>query len=128
MRGTVFKEQLQFDPEIEKTTRRNNAKAREEKRLARLAQQAGPFVSIPTTSSFIPRESPRGSPQSSIPSSSGSERVVVMELEDEEPQNALPCWTSPRRLARIGRQDTKQIEMKSGTIQLVTDSSSLFWS
>jgi len=34
MRGTVFKEQLQFDPEIEKTTRRNNAKAREEKRLA----------------------------------------------------------------------------------------------
>jgi len=43
-----------------------------------------------------------------------------MELEDEEPQNALPCWTSPRRLSRIGRQNTKQIEMKSGTIQLVT--------
>jgi len=116
MRGTVSKEQLQFDPKIEKIARRNNAKAREENRLARLAQQAGFSVSIPTTSSSIPR----GSPQSSTPSSPGSERVVVMELEDEEPQNALLCWTSPRRLARIGRQNTKQIEMKSGTIQLVT--------
>jgi len=89
MRGTVSKEQLQFDPEIEKTVRRNNAKAREEKKLAILAQQVGSSVSIPITSSSIPRESPRGSPQSSAPSSLG--RVVVMELEDEERQNALPC-------------------------------------
>ena len=40
--------------------------------------------------------------------------------EGDEDQNALPCWTSPRRLAGIGRQNTKQTEMKSGTIQLVT--------
>jgi len=116
MRGTVSKEQLQFDPEIEKTARRNNAKAREEKRLARLAQQARSSVPTPTTSG----STPRGSPHTSAPSSPRSERVVVMELEGEEPQNALPCWTSPRRLSRIGRQNTKQIEMKSGTIQLVT--------
>jgi len=120
MRGTVSKEQLQFDPEIEKTARRNNAKAREEKRLARLAQQVGTSSSIPTSYGSIHRESPRGSPQSSAPSSPRSERVIVMELEDEEPQNALPCWTRPRRLAGIGRPNTKQTEMKSGTIQLVT--------
>jgi len=44
MRGTVSKEQLQFDPEIEKTARRNNARAKEEKRLVRLAQQAGSSI------------------------------------------------------------------------------------
>jgi len=124
MRGTVSKEQLQFDPEIEKTARRNNAKTREEKRLAKLAQQSGSSGSIPTTSHSIPRESPRGPPPLS-PRSVDEEGIIMNHQqlpppEGDEDQNALPCWTSPRRLAGIGRQNTKQTEMKSGTIQLVT--------
>jgi len=109
MRGTAPEEQLLFDPEIEKTACRNNSKTKEEKRLARLALQEGTFSPIPSSS-----------PQSSPPSSPRSERVVVMELEDGEPQNALPCWVSPIRLDRLGNQNIKQVEMKSGTIQLVT--------
>ena len=121
MRGTVSTEQLQFDTEIEKTARRNNS---EEKRLARLAQQAGTSSSIPTSYGSTHRESPRESLESSPPSSPKSveeEDIVMEHLTDGEPQNALPCWTSPRRLACIGRKNTKQTEMKSGTIQLVTD-------
>lgn len=115
MRGTVSKEQLQFDPEIEKTARRNNAKKREERRLARLAQE-GTSGSISTPSGSVHTVSSGESPHSSVPSSPRSERAVIMELEDGEPQNALPCWVSPRRLARLGNQTIKQVEMKSGTI------------
>jgi hypothetical protein len=68
MRGTVSKDQLQFDPEIEKTARRNNAKTREAKRLARLAQPET-SGSIPTPSGSVHTESPSGSPNSSAPSS-----------------------------------------------------------
>jgi hypothetical protein len=59
MRGAISKDQLQFHPEIEKTARRNNAKTREEKRLARLAQE-GISGSIPTPSGSVHTESPRG--------------------------------------------------------------------
>jgi hypothetical protein len=68
MRGTVSKDQLQFDLEIEKIARRNNAKTREAKRLARLAQPET-SSSIPTPSGSVHTESPSGSPQSSAPSS-----------------------------------------------------------
>lgn len=124
MRGTISKEQLQFDPEIEKTARRNNAKTKEVKRLARLAQQSG-------SSSSFPRESPRGSPQLSPPPSPSSvdeEDIIGMERQQHLPppeihevENALPCWTSPRRLARLGGQTTRQVEMKSSTINLITN-------
>jgi len=109
MRCTVPKGQLLFDPEIEKTARLNKSKTKEEKRLARLALQEG-------TSSPIPSSSPPSSPR--------SEEDLVMEPppppEDDETQNVLPCWVSPRRLARLGKQNTKQKEMKSGIIQLVS--------
>ncbi|KEH17735.1 hypothetical protein MTR_0002s0930 [Medicago truncatula] len=131
MRGTISKEQLQFDPEIEKTARRNNAKTKEVKRLARLAQQSGSSGSIPTTSSSIPRESPRGSPQPSPPPSPSSvdeEDIIGMEEQQQLPppgnqevENALPSWTNPRRLARLGGQTTRQVEMKSSTINLITN-------
>jgi hypothetical protein len=119
MRGTVSKDQLQFDPEIKKTARRNNAKIREAKRLARLAQPET-SGSIPTPSGSVHTESPSGSPHSSAPSSPRPEPFIAMELEnDEEPQNALPCWVSPRRLARLGNQNTRHVEMKSGIIHLL---------
>jgi hypothetical protein len=35
-------------------------------------------------------------------------------------QSAIPCWTSPRQLAYLGKEKEKQIEMKSGTIQPIT--------
>jgi len=33
----------------------------------------------------------------------------------------MPCWTSPRRLAHLGKDKEKQVELKSGTIQLVSN-------
>jgi hypothetical protein len=115
MRGRVAKEQLQFDPEIEKTARRNNALARERKRLARLAQE-GTSCSIPSPSGSVHSESSGESP----PPSPKSETMVDMEHQDEEPKSALPSWVSPRRLARLGNPNNKQVEMKASTIHLVT--------
>jgi hypothetical protein len=118
MRGTVAKDQLQFDPEIEKTTRRNNAKTREAKRLARLVQPES-SSSIPTPSGSVHTLSPSGSLHSSAPSSPERETFVAMANENED-GNALPCWVSPRRLASLGNQNTKQVELKSGLIHLIT--------
>jgi len=47
MRGTVLPQDLRYDPEIERTARKNNSKTRKEKRQAKQAQQEG-------TSTFIP--------------------------------------------------------------------------
>jgi hypothetical protein len=97
MRGTVPKEQLQYDPEIERTARRNNSKAKRRKRQAKQASQEG-------TSTFIPS------------------LTTIYEDPMTEPGNnsVMPSWTSPRRLAHLGKEKEKQMEMKPGTIQLIT--------
>ena len=83
MRGTIPKSQLLFDPEIEKTARRNNSKTKDEKRLARLAQD-GTSSSIPTTSGSITSGStPRQYPQSSPPSSPRSAEEVNMAVLEQ---------------------------------------------
>jgi hypothetical protein len=118
MRGTVAKDQLQFDPEIEKTARLLKAKAKEAKRLARLAQPES-SIFIPSPSGSVHTLSPSGSPHSSAPPSPKSESIVAMANRNED-ENALPCWVTPRRLASLGNQNTMQVELKSGLIHLIT--------
>ena len=105
MRGTVSKEDLQFDPEIEKTARLLKKQAKEAKRLARLAQP-GSSSSIHSPSGSVQTLSPGGSLHTTPPSSPERETIVTMANEDE---NALPSWVSPRRLANLGNQNAKQV-------------------
>lgn len=116
MRGTVSKEDLQFDPEIEKTARLLKKQAKEAKRLARLAQPES-SSSIHSPSGSVQSLSPGGSLHTTPPSSPKRETIVTMANEDE---NALPSWVSPRRLANLGNQNAKQFELKSGLINLIT--------
>lgn len=116
MRGTVSKEDLQFDPEIEKTARLLKKQAKEAKRLARLAQPES-SSSIHSPSGSVQTLSPGGSLHTTPPSSPKRETIVTMANEDE---NALPSWVSPRRLANLGNQNAKQFELKSGLINLIT--------
>lgn len=101
MRGTVSKDTLQYDPEIEGMARKNNSKKKKEKRLAKQAQQEG-------TSTFIP----------SLPSI--PEEEMANQNPPEGNQSVMPCWISPRRVAHLGKEKEKQSEMKSDTIQLIT--------
>lgn len=89
MRGTVPQEDLQYDPEIERTARKNNSKKKQEKRLAKQAQQE-------ETSTFIPS-------LLSIP-----EEEMANQNPPEGNQSVMPCWISPRRLAHLGKEKEKQ--------------------
>ena len=117
MRGTVASEDLQFDPEIEKTARLLRAQAKEAKRLARLAQPES-LLFIPSPSGSVHTISLSDSPHSSPHSSPKSEPEVVMAQENDN--DALPMWISPRRLANLGNRNAKSIELKSGLINLIT--------
>lgn len=116
MQGTVSKEDLQFDPEIEKTARLLKKQAKEAKRLARLAQPES-SSSVHSPSGSVQTLSPGGSLHTTPPSSPERETIVTMANEDE---NVLPSWVSPRRLANLGNQNAKQVELKSGLINLIT--------
>jgi len=105
MRGTVSPEELEYDPEIEKIARRNNSKKKKKQELAKQKQQEG-------TSTFIPS-------LTTIP-----EEDTMVEIGQNPPkgnQSVMPCWTSPRQLAHLGKDKEKQVELKSGTIQLVSN-------
>ena len=116
MRGTVANEDLQFDPEIEKTARLLRKQAKEARRLARLAQPES-LLFIPSPSGSVHTISLGDSSHSSAHSSPRSDPEVVMANEDE---NALPMWVSPRRLANLGNRNAKSFELKSGLINLIT--------
>lgn len=36
------------------------------------------------------------------------------------PTSVMPCWTSPRRLAHLGKEKVKQTEMNSGILQMLS--------
>ncbi|MCH83535.1 hypothetical protein A2U01_0004360, partial [Trifolium medium] len=105
MRGKVSEEELQFDPEIERTARRNNSKTRKKKKLAKQKKlQEGTSASISSTSS------------------------IAEEMTEEEPNRnngrgagTMPCHNSPKRLAHLARppRGARQTEMKTGLIQLL---------
>jgi hypothetical protein len=118
MRGTVSKDDLQFDSEIEKTARLLKAQAKEAKRLARLALPDS-SSSIHSPSGSVHTLSPSGYLHLTPPSSPERETSEDMANEDEN-VNALPCWVSPRRIASLGNQNTKQVELKLGLIHLIT--------
>jgi hypothetical protein len=118
MRGTVAKEDLQFDPEIERTAKLLRAQAKEAKRLAGLAQPES-LLFIPSPTGSVHTISLSGSSHSSAPSSPKSEPVVDMANEGEN-NDALPMWVNPRRLANLGNRKVKSIELKSGLINLIT--------
>ncbi|PNX65494.1 hypothetical protein L195_g054566 [Trifolium pratense] len=104
MRGKVSAENLLFDPEIERTARKNNSQRRKRRQLAKQKKlQEGTSTSISSTSS------------------------IAKEMADEPPRNnaggggTMPCHNSPRRLAHLARppRGARQTEMKTGLLQLL---------
>jgi len=81
LRGKTLEDQLLFDSEIERTTRKNNSKNRKKKQLKQ-QQQEGTSVSFPSPS-LIPEE-PMAAQGDGTTTNDGS---------------VLPCHNSPRRLA-----------------------------
>ena len=102
MRGKTPVENLLFDPEIEKTARKNNSKNKRKKKQAKQRQQQeGTSVSISSTSSI-------------------AEEIMTEQVNPPE-GNATPCHNSPRRLAHLARPraGARQTEMKTGYLQLL---------
>ncbi|KAK2395559.1 hypothetical protein QL285_057285 [Trifolium repens] len=94
MRRQVSAGNLLFDPEIERTARRNNGKARKKKQRAKQReQQERSSVSISSTSSI-------------------AEETMIEQVDPPE-GNAMPCHSSPRRLAHLARppRGARQIGM-----------------
>ncbi|CAJ2671898.1 uncharacterized protein LOC123891769 [Trifolium pratense] len=100
MRGKTPQEDLLFDPEIEKTARKNNSKNKKRKQQARQRQQqegtSAPISPIPS----IPEETM---------------------TEPGDPPTPGVCNNSPRRLAHLARPraGARQTEMKTGFLQLL---------
>jgi len=109
MRGRVPPEELEYDPEIERTARRNNSKKKKEQELAKQKQQEGTSTVIPSLTS-IPEEDTMAGIGKNPPE--GNQNMN---------QSVMPCWTSPRRLAHLGKDKEKQVELKSRNIQLVSN-------
>jgi hypothetical protein len=55
MRGRIPPEELEYDPEIEKTASKNNSKKKKEQELAKQKQQEGSSTFIPSLTT-IPEE------------------------------------------------------------------------
>jgi len=107
MRGTVPLEKLKFDPEIEKTARKNNSlRKKKEQELTKQKQQEGTSTFTPSLFTILEEEE----------NMAGNNQNV-----DQDNQSVMPSWTSPRRLAHLGKDKEKQVELKSGTIQLVSN-------
>jgi hypothetical protein len=101
MRGKTSAKDLLFDPEIERTARRNNSQRKKRKQLAKQKRlQEGTSVSISSTSSIFEE---------------------MTEQVDPTEGNAMPCHNSPRRLAHLARppRGARQPEMKTGLLQLL---------
>ncbi|XP_045830863.1 uncharacterized protein LOC123922161 [Trifolium pratense] len=102
MRGKISAENLLFDPEIERTARRNNSQRKKRKQLAKQKRlQEENSASISSTSS------------------------IAEEMAEDPPRNEgagmRPCHNSPRRLAHLARppRGARQTEMKTGLLQLL---------
>jgi len=108
MRGRISPEELEYDPEIERTARRNNSKKKKEQDLDKQKQQEGTSTVILSLNT-IPKDTMAGIGQN------------PPEGNQNQNQSVMPCWTSPRRLAHLGKDKEKQVELKSGTIQLVSN-------
>src|SRR6266487_5701190 len=105
MRRQVSADNLLFDPEIERTARRNNSKTRKKKQLAKQReQQEGSSISISSTSSVAEEN-----------------MADIPEPQPEGNGGAMPCHNSPRRLAHLARppRGARQTEMKTGLLQLL---------
>ncbi|GAU48951.1 hypothetical protein TSUD_285400 [Trifolium subterraneum] len=101
----VSADNLLFDPEIERTARRNNSKTRKKKQLAKQReQQEGSSISISSTSSVAEEN-----------------MADIPEPQPEGNGGAMPCHNSPRRLAHLARppRGARQPEMKTGLLQLL---------
>jgi hypothetical protein len=105
MRRQVSADNLLFNPEIERTARRNNSKTRKKKQLAKhRKQQEGSSISISSTSSVAEEN-----------------MADIPEPQPEGNGGAMPCHNSPRRLAHLARpqRGARQPEMKTGLLQLL---------
>jgi len=109
MRGRIPREELEYDPEIERTARRNNSKRKKD--LAQQKQEEGSSSFIPSLTT-IPEDNTMAENGQNPPEGNQNPNMN---------QSVMPCWTSPRRLAHLGKDKEKQIELKSGTIQLVSN-------
>ena len=112
MRGRIPPEELEYDPEIERTARRNNSKKKKEQDLAKQQQQEGTSTVIPSLTT-IPEDTMAGIGQNPPEGNQNQ----------NQNQSVMPCWTSPRQLAHLGKDKEKQVELKSRTIQLVSNHS-----
>ncbi|GAU24667.1 hypothetical protein TSUD_322750 [Trifolium subterraneum] len=107
MRRQVSANNLLFDPEIERTARRNNSKTRKKKQQAKQReQQEGSFVSVSSTSP-VAEEIMAGIPQP--------------QTQPEDGGGVRPCHNSLRRLAHLARppRGARPTEIKTGLLQLL---------
>ncbi|GAU46631.1 hypothetical protein TSUD_284790 [Trifolium subterraneum] len=107
MRGKVSAGNLLFDPEIERTARKNNSQRRKRKQLAKQkGLQEESSASISSTSSIAEEM---------------AEPPVEPNHNDGRGEGTRPCHNSPRRLAHLARppRGARQTEMKTGLLQLL---------
>src|ERR1044072_8784325 len=102
MRGKVPTEKLLFDPEIERTVRRNNSKTRKRRQLAKLRKE-------------------QEASSSSIFSNNQQETMAEGEEVVNNDINIGFVNFTPRNMTRIGRTagDERPPEVKSGLVQLM---------
>src|SRR3954464_3775923 len=98
MRGRIPADQLLFDPEIERTARRENSKTRRRRQLARERRQQ----------------------QEASSSSTPVENLVEEEMAADPPPRE-PCANSPRLNAQFAcdQANGRNSEMKTGLLQLL---------
>lgn len=99
MRGTVPATDLRYDPEIERTARKNNSKTRREKRQARQAQQEGTSTFSPSLTTVLEEETMAGN---------GNNQDVP-----EGNQSVMPCWTLST--SRKGKREASRIKVQNYT-------------
>src|SRR4051812_23491664 len=99
MRGRIPADQLLFDPEIERTARKENSKTRRRRQLARERRQQ----------------------QEASSSSTPVENLVEEEMAADPPPPRGPCVNSPRLNAQFARDQAngRNSEMKTGLLQLL---------
>jgi len=87
----------------------NNSKEKKKQELAKQKQQEGTSTVIPSLTTIPEEDTMAGIGQNPSESNQNMNQCV------------MPCWTSPRRLAHLGKDKEKQVELKSRTIQLVSN-------
>ena len=118
MRGRTPPEELEYDPEIERTARRNNSKKKKEQDLAKQNQQEGSSNLIPSLTNLF--EDTMAGIQQNPPEGNQNQN---------QNQSVMPCWTSPRRLAHLGKDKEKHnrssAHRKSGILELGSSDANL---